>query len=203
MPWQIQAATFDEWELTWGDKLTPDEIKKLPENYVQLGLKHGEPFHPDLPTIPYLQSSDHSVIPSICQGRYGFDVFVDQEVRSLIEEMDTAEHYFHPIDLHLKSGEVLRDRYFLLRLGGLLDGIVPEDSEVEPVFRDGKLLRYERTKVRPKITWKAGAIAGRHFWMDRCFTDNIYCSDDFLNELKRRKIGHFRALPTFCANLAQ
>ncbi len=177
MPWQIQATTSDEWELQWGDKLTKQEIDSLPENYTMLGWYHGDPFHPDLPTIPYKQTSDHITIPQICHGRFGFNVFVNTEVRALIEEMDPAQHYFHPIELHLKSGEVLRDNFFLLRMGGLLEGIVPEESQVSEKYKDGKLVRYARRGIRPKITWRSSAIEDRHFWMDKYFQDDIYCSD--------------------------
>ena len=120
--------------------------------------------------------------------------------QGLIEEMDPAEHYFHPLELHLKSGEVLRDSYFLLRMGGLLEGIVPEESQVGEHYIDGKFIGYQRSAVRPKITWRSSAIEGRHFWMDKHFKHNIYCSDAFMAELKRRNIGHFRPIPSFIAN---
>ena len=114
--------------------------------------------------------------------------------------MDPAEHYFHPIELHLKSGEVLRDSYFLLRMGGLLEGIEPEESQVSENYKDGKFVRYAGRGVRPKITWRSRAINGRHFWMDKYSKDDIYCSGAFMDELKRRNIGHFRPIPSFIAN---
>ena len=200
MPWQIQAATSDEWELQWCDKLTKAEIDNLPELYSAIGREHGKPFHPDLPVIPYRQNSEHATVPAICHGRWGNNVFVNQEVRSLIEEMDPAAHFFHPIELHLNSGKVIRDTYFLLRMGGLVNAIDPEESQVVAKYKNEKLVRYARLAVRPKITWRADAIAGRHLWMDQYFQDDIYCSDEFMDELKRRNITHFRAIRSYVAN---
>ena len=196
MPWQILAATSDEWQLNWQDVLTVEEAAALPEHYPTLGREHGTAFHPDLPVIPYVQESDHTVVPPICQGRWGYDVFVNQEVKSLIERMESAEHFFHPLELHLKSGEVLRGSHFLLRVGGIVDGILPEESQVKPYIKDGKLRFYRATTARPKVTWRAAAISGKHLWVDQYFVSGIFCSDEFMDELKRRKIGHFRAIPS-------
>ena len=196
MPWQIQAATADEWELGWQDYLTSEEIARLPEDYLTLGSNHGTAFHPNLPTIPYEQVSDHTVVPAICHGRWGYDVFVSREVKSLIEDLEPEIHFFHPIELHLKSGRVLRDSHFLLRVGSLVEGIVAEESQLKPYVRDGKLRFYRPTTARPRITWNANAISGRHLWVDRYFTRAIYCSDQFMEELVNRQIQHFRAIPS-------
>jgi len=197
MVWHLQTTTSDEWELQWGDELSKAKIEALPEEYSSLGRLHGQPFHPQLPTIPYGQTSDHSVVPEVCQGRYGFNVFVNRGMRQLIEDMDPETHFYHPIDLHLKSGEVLRDEYHLLRAGALIDGIVVEESQLVPKYYDGVLSHYNHGAVRPRVTWRREAIEGRHFWMDKYFEDKFYCSDAFLEALNEREYGHFRALPAF------
>ena len=102
--------------------------------------------------------------------------------------MDPGRHFFHPIELHLNSGNVLHEEYFLLRVGDLVNGIVEEHSQVIGVFKDGQLSRYGRSTVRPKITWRSSSIEGRHLWMDQYFKGDIYCSDEFMVELRQRKL---------------
>ncbi len=204
MPWQLTADITDSRELLWGDMLTQEEQDQLPEDYVHLGREHGVPFHPDLPPIPYgltiNNKKRHTTVPAICSGRFAYDIFFDEGMNALIEEMEPGVHFFHPLALYSQSEELFDTKHFLFRAGQLIDGIIPEQSEVVPKHMNGTLRRYLETAVWPKITWAEDAIAGRHLWMDTYFKGSLYCSDAFLEQIQKRNVGHYRTFPSFTAN---
>ncbi|MCV0425007.1 MAG: hypothetical protein K5905_06025, partial [Roseibium sp.] len=74
------------------------------------------------------------------------------------------------------------------------NGIIVEKSDVNPNIRNGKIRTYLRTAQRPRLMWRAKAIAGRHVWADKYFGDAIIVSDEFYEQLKKSEMGSFTAL---------
>lgn len=120
---------------------------------------------------------------------------VSKAFRDLVEAMDPAEHTFVPIEIARLDGEVWTDTHFILKLGGFIDnGIIVEQSDVNLWIRKGVVKRCNPTAQRPRLMWRASAIAGRHIWADRLFAEAVVVSDEFHAALKARKMGGFTAL---------
>lgn len=70
-------------------------------------------------------------------------------------------------------------------VGSLLISFPPHDD-----ISKGEFSYFEATKLKPKLTWYASKIAGRHNWSDSRLVLDVCISDDFAAELKAQKIKH-------------
>ena len=121
----------------------------------------------------------------------GFTVgthFISRAMRDLIEKWDPGHCAYVPITLHLADGRVLEDSYFYLRfLDFIDDGLIPEESDISPNIIKGRL-RFYSTSQRPKLTWHAEKIAGRHVWADKYLKNRFCVSGAFLEAMEAQGI---------------
>lgn len=95
-------------------------------------------------------------------------------------------HHIIPLDLTLVDGAQVSGQFFLFVAGDLTDGVVPEASNVTPNYFGDHFGEYT-SPGRPKIAWRAFAVAGRQIWVDGYLTGEIFISDAL--ERKFRRLG--------------
>lgn len=190
MPYLINPTRHTTDEIQWADVWT---VEQQGPNYARLGSSHGQ--EPAIKgPIPYRMykgsQGRNGVLPDILPGRWSADMIVSQKIREMIEGMDNITHHFIPLELTLKDGAQVRDR-FLFVAGDRIDGIIAEESEVSPQFFGGKLGFYF-APTSPKIVWRADAIAGRAIWVDRYLPNNIVICDELEEAFQKASIKHYR-----------
>lgn len=190
MPYLIDPRRHTDDEIQWED-VWPDE--KVDTEYVRLGGNHGQ--EPVLKgPIPYRiykgSQGRNGILPDILPGRWACDMIVSQRLRKMIEDMDTVAHYFIPLDLTLKDGSIVHDR-FLFVAGDLVDGIVAEESQVTPKIFNGKLGHYS-VPGSPRIVWRADAVKDRAIWVDRYLRRQFAISDELESAFERAGFKYYR-----------
>lgn len=190
MPYLIAPRRHTTDEIHWEDVWTDEQQGT---DYGRLGKSHGrEPaIKGPIPYRMYKGSQGRNgVLPDILPGRWSSDMIVSQKVREMIEKMDPVAHHFIPLDLTLKDGTEVHDR-FLFVTGDLVDGIIAEESQVTPKIFGGKL-GYYSVPGSPRIVWRADAIEGRAIWVDRYLHHYFVISDELHAAFERFRIRHYR-----------
>lgn len=124
-------------------------------------------------------------------------IVVSKTFKDLVEAWDPVQHHFIPLEIRQPDGTLWdgEDR-FMFKMGSFVDsGIIVEKSEVAPQSTPkGRFIGYFRTNQSPRLMWNAQAVKGRHLWADEHMKSANTVSDEFYEELKKRKIGSFLAI---------
>lgn len=182
MPWLL-SDTMDQRYVSWSS---------MDENWKSVDFNRtGYPdfvHDPAYPVLRYQQTSKHKVLPDLMSGGPSGLYFVGRRMRDVIEEMEPFQHRYIPIVLRTFDQRILEGEFFMFKHGAFVDdGVIQAKSKV------GLMGKHEETKfystpAYPKITWKAAAIEGHHFFTDKYLKDRIFVSDEFLKRMKREKL---------------
>lgn len=135
-------------------------------------------------------------LPDYTVGPFTGIIVVSKTFKDLVEAWDPANHVFVPLEIRQPNGTLWEgeDR-FIFKLAEFIDGgIIVEKSDVAKDHLDGELIGYGATSQAPRLMWSAESIKGRHIWADKFFAKGRTVSDEFYEELKKRKIGSFLAI---------
>lgn len=141
------------------------------------------------PPLRYRQDSKHKVLPDVMGGNPFGTFLVSARLRSLVEEMEPFRHRYIPVIVRTIDQRILEREFFLFKYGAYIDdGIIEEKSKAVLMGEKHEALAFYSTPAHPKITWKAAAIAGHHFFTDKYLRNRIFVSDEFLKRMKREKL---------------
>ena len=135
-------------------------------------------------------------IPDYTVGPVLGVVVVSNTFKRMVEAWDPVAHTFVPMEIRQPDGTLWdgEDR-FIFKLAGFVEGgIVVEKSEVAISYYKGEVSHYNTTRLDPRLMWNPDAIRGRHIWADANLKHMNTISDQFCEELKKRKIGSFLAV---------
>lgn len=183
MPWLL-ADAMDQQYVSWAP---------ADENWKSIGIRrmadHDFVQDPDFPILRYRQDSKHKVLPDLMRGGPSGMYFVSPRLRAVIEEMEPFQHRYIPIVLRTFDQRILEGEFFMFKHGAYIeDGVIEAKSKVGLMGERHEALAAYSTPAYPKITWKASAIEGHHFFTDRYLKDRIFVSDVFLKRMKREKL---------------
>ena len=193
MPWMIDPETGDNRRPNWAEVRDEAGVPMMPKDWPEPTYVPPEETWP----LPFRQVSKHKVIPDFCGGRWSFTIFVSQAFRELVEAMDPVKHHFIPLDLELHGGRRSVGEYFLFKPGMFVDGIIAEQSEVGPIYAPNGDLGFYGIGAHPRIVWRREAVAGRHVWADKYLNHMTFCSDEFMAEMRKRKMKLFLETESF------
>lgn len=118
--------------------------------------------------------------------RYDTTCFVSKKMKDFIETLEPDIHTFIPVKITLKDGTIRTD-YSLLKVGKILNAVVPELSDISPLTivdrQTGEdiFVRYSYSIVA-KITFKRSVVKNSMLWLDSDLaTSDIFCSDEFID----------------------
>lgn len=195
MPWLLRPATSDSRELSWDRDYDENGVLRYPQKWSDADVVPTAEYWP----MKFVQSSAHKQVPDFCAAASYGALYVSRAVKELIQAMDPVTHHYVPLHLVLKDGRETVDEHFLFKFGSFIDGVMEEESEVGPMYNRHGRLGFYSTAIAPKIVWRADAIAGRHVWADRYMKNRFFCSDEFLTEIEKRKMGLFNKTESFVA----
>lgn len=182
MPWLL-SINLDQRHISW-----------IPADAGWNSTSSGRTGDPDYehssasPTLRYFQNSKHKTLPDLMAGNPSTAFFVSKRLRTLIEEMEPFQHRYIPITLRTFDGRVLEGEFFLFKYGAYIDDGVIEAKSDAVLMGKHEQTKFYSTPAHPKITWKAAAIAGHHFFTDKYLKGRIFVSDEFLRRMKREKL---------------
>lgn len=136
---------------------------------------------------------DRHLVKGVMQNH----TLVSAELRALLLECDPEGVHFDPAEVSLRQGEILRDRYWMLKVPRLLDALIPEKSNVRAFKsrRTGKFLGWNYVGNEPP-TLKKSVIDGNHVWrLPSLMPTDLYISDLLKTEMDRRALGPFKVEP--------
>lgn len=182
MPWLLSSSgdqRYVDWAPCTAEWTSTSAGKAGDDSYVH------DPAGPDL---RYRQDSKHRVLPDLMCGNPSGTYFVSQRLRALIEEMEPFKHRYIPLIVRTHDLRVLEGEFFLFKFGTYIDdGIIAEKSRAVLMGKHEETKFYS-TPAHPKITWRAGAINGHHFFTDKYLRKRVLVSDEFLKRMKREKL---------------
>ena len=183
MPWLL-SGTMDQRYVSWA----PTD-----KNWKSIGFRrtadHDFVQDPDFPILRYRQDSKHKVLPDLMSGGPSGMYFVSPRLRAVIEEMEPFQHRYIPIVLRTYDQRILEGEFFMFKHGAYIDdGVIEAKSKVGLMGERHEALAAYSTPAHPKITWKAAAIEGHHFFTGSYLKDRIFVSDEFLKRMKREKL---------------
>ncbi|MDD8024491.1 MAG: DUF1629 domain-containing protein [Paracoccaceae bacterium] len=132
---------------------------------------------------------------AFARGPMSMDLLVSSELRDLWAELDPTAVHFEPVELTLRDGTVLKDRYWVPKVTRTLDALVPEKSAVtRRISRvDGAPLGWGYLKNIPP-TLNRAVVDGHHIWrLSNLSPYDIFVSDRMKVEMDRRGLGPFSA----------
>ncbi|MDP5216287.1 hypothetical protein Q5Y75_03575 [Ruegeria sp. 2205SS24-7] len=193
MPWILHESISDEEDVTWAML----DTKTGRQGFIEGVSSPRFSGDPKLLPIHFVQTSDQTEFTHFMRGG-GLGVhLVSRAFRDLIEEMDPGHSHYYPVILHCNDGRVLEDAYFLHKFADFIeDGIIVDESSVEPVMRRGKIGFYS-SNAWPKLVWRSDKIKGRHVFADRFLGDRFCVSDAFLAAAEGRGFGGFSKIESF------
>lgn len=120
---------------------------------------------------------------------------VSREMRSWIEELDPVAHHYIPLEISCEDGQILRDQYFIFKMGEFLqDFIVLDKSDLKGrKDSDGIVYVYGSTKLHPVITWRSEKVKGRHIWADEMYYNDNAMSDELYERICEENKHNFWA----------
>ena len=197
MPYHLWYKFVTSDVIVWDD-VWPRQ--QWPENYVEMGGNHG--VRPDIEgPIPYMMTGGElqpgGVLPDIMRGRWLSDLILSYRVIKMIQEAgEVAQHHYIPLDLTLLDGARIEGQYFLFVAGDLIDGVVPESSNLIPKFINNKFKYYAFIGDSPDVCWRESAIRGRHIWVDKYLPRQVFVSDAFAKILNKNNIKKYLLHPS-------
>lgn len=183
MPWLL-SETRDQRHISW---FPADESW----NSIS-GPRTGDADYvhdPAQPKLRFQQHSQHRTLPDLMSGHPNGAVFVSARMRSLIDDMEPFEHRYTPVILRTFDNHVIDGAFFLFKHGAYIDdGVIEAKSNAVLMGERHEALAFYSTPAHPKITWKAAAIVGHHFFTDKYLKDRVFVSDEFLKRMKQEKL---------------
>ena len=182
MPWLLGDA-MDQRYVDWSSM--DENWKSVDFNRTGYPDFVQDPVHP---VLRYQQASKHKILPDLMLGTPSGVNFISARLRAVVEATEPFRHRYIPIVLRTIDEQLLESEFFMFKHGAYIaDGVIEAKSKV------GLMGKHEETKfysthAYPKITWKASAIEGHHFFTDRYLKDRIFVSDEFLKRMKREKL---------------
>lgn len=145
---------------------------------------------------------ESSKIPSMWGGDSGHPWYVDDSVKSLLEELDPGVHGFIPINVRVVGGPPREHRFYILHCTAAIHAVVMKDTR----FADGIGKFYPHSaqlSERGPIVLNGNMIEGRHLWRGGIgkwggggdpLSGYYFCSDQLADRLQRLK-GTVRFIP--------
>lgn len=158
-----------------------------------------------LPSIPFMQSHYEEdlalfpvpkVLPDIFGGRWSGSYFVSERFRDVVTRVDPVTHLYQPVDLTLLNGKHFPQGYYALGIGGRVDAIDAENSEVLAKSFNGEFAYYAAANGEPHIQWHGDKIAGHHLWIDQHFPSMAFLSDELAKALKKAGVTGLSLRPS-------
>ncbi|WP_372572790.1 imm11 family protein [Ruegeria jejuensis] len=198
MPWILHESISDEEDVTWAFRdVKTGADRREPKIYMPTVQ-----ITPDQYPLDFQQTSPHTEFTDFMRGGGLGKILVSRAFRDLIEEMDPGHSHYYPVVLHCNDGRVLEDAYFLHKFADFIeDGIIVDESSVQPVMRRGKIGFYS-SNAWPKLVWRSDKIKGRHVFADRYLGLRFCVSDAFLEAAEDRGFGGFSKIESFIRYLS-
>ena len=136
-------------------------------------------------------------LPDYTVGPFTGIIVVSKAFKDLVEAWDPVKHVFVPLEIRQPDGTLWEgEERFMFKMAGFIDGgIIVEKSQVAPRSTPkGTFIGYFPTSQAPRLVWDTKKIHGRHLWADANFKSANTVSDEFYEELKKRKIRSFLAI---------
>lgn len=79
----------------------------------------------------------------------------------------------------------LEGEFFLFKVGNVTeDALDQEGSDVVSKYLGGKLVRYNKIKLKPRLMWDQEKVHDLAIWIDRYLKRCVVVSDQFYNSMK-------------------
>lgn len=193
MPWILHESISDDEDVTWALRdLTTGADRATPKIHMPT-FEISEDQYP----LDFQQTSSHTELTDFMRGGSLGVVLISKAFRDLIEEMDPGHSLYYPVVLHCDDGRIIKDEYFLHKFSDFIDdGIIVDESDVQPVVRKGKT-RFYSSSAWPKLIWRSDKIKDRHVFADSYLRDRFCVSDAFLEAVENRGFKGFNKIESF------
>ena len=183
MPWLLGDA-MDQRYVDWTSM--DENWKSVDFNRTGYPDFVQDPAHP---VLRYQQASKHKILPDLMLGTPSGVNFISARLRAVVEATEPFRHRYIPIVLRTIDERLLESEFFMFKHGDYIaDGVIEAKSKVGLMGERHEALAAYSTPAYPKITWKAAAIEGHHFFTDKYLKRRIFVSDVFLKRMKREKL---------------
>lgn len=112
---------------------------------------------------------------------------VDEQFKSIIEDLEPDVHQFWPLDFQLPRGKGIGRPYYAMVIHYHLDAFVPEESD-EDAWRSGNGFYHARIGTDKQtvngLAILSSAVAGHHLWRDT----KLSCPEVFMSDALKERV---------------